>query len=115
MKLILNKIFPRLAGTVALALTTVTLLGRGVSAIEVEIKPQVLNGLHYPTSSQQFFERGKRNFEQEIQLMLQRLQSSPETLLHITDELPAEIREEWLRQEELWLQENLQIEPQDSI
>ncbi len=112
MKPILNKIFPRLAGTVALALTTLTLFGREASAIEVEIKQEVLNGLYYPTSSQQFFERGKRTFEQETQLMLQRLQSSPENLLHITDELPAEIREEWLRQEKLWLQENLQIQPQ---
>ncbi|NET55787.1 MAG: hypothetical protein F6K47_06355 [Symploca sp. SIO2E6] len=106
MKTILNQIFPRLAGTTALATTALTLLSGGASAVEVEIKQQVLNGLYYPTSSQQFFERGRRTFEQEIQLMLRRLQSSPETLLHIGDELPAQMREEWLQEEEVWLQES---------
>jgi|GEM_PF-4632457 len=115
MKLILNTIFPRLAGATALALTTLMLLSGRVSAVKVDIKQQVLNGLHYPTTSQQFFERGKRTLEQEIQLILQRLQSSPETLLHIRKDLPVQMREEWLRQEELWLQENPQIVPLDSI
>jgi hypothetical protein len=115
MKPTLNKIFPGLASTKALAVTALTLLSGRASAAEVEIKQQVLNSLHYPTSSQQFFERGKRSLEQEIQMILQRLQSSPETLLYIGDDLPAQMGEEWLRQEELWLQENPQIVPQDTI
>ncbi|NEP62392.1 MAG: hypothetical protein F6K31_36585 [Symploca sp. SIO2G7] len=113
MKPILNQIFPRLASTTALAVTTLMLVSGEAFGVEVEIKQQVLNGLHYPTSSQQFFERGKLTFEQEIQLMLQRLQSSPETLLHIREDLPTQMHEEWLRQEELRLQENPQIVPQD--
>ncbi|NES21999.1 MAG: hypothetical protein F6K41_24525 [Symploca sp. SIO3E6] len=115
MKPILYKIFPRLAGTTALAVTTLMLGSGEAFAAEVEIPPQVLNGLHYPTSSQRFFDQGKRTFEQEIQLMLQRLQSSPETLLQIREDVPAQMREEWLLQEELRLQENPHIVPQDAI
>ncbi|NER48533.1 MAG: hypothetical protein F6J92_17885 [Symploca sp. SIO1A3] len=111
MKPILHKIFPRLVGTTALTVTTLMLGSGEAFSAEVEITQQVINGLHYPTNSQRFFEQGRRTFEQEIQLMLQRLQSSPETLLHIREDLPAQIREEWLLQEELRIQENPQIVP----
>lgn len=112
---ILSKIFSRLAATTGLVVTVFTLLSGRVSAAEVELQQQVLNGLHYPTSSQQFFERGRRTLEQEIQLILQRLRSSPETILYIRDDLPEPMSEEWLRQEKLWLQEHPQIMPQDTI
>ena len=110
---ILSKIFSRLATTTGLVATVFILLSGRMSAAEVEPQ-QVLNGLHYPTSFQQFFERGRLTLEQEIQLILQRLQSSPETILYIRDNLPESMYEEWLRQEKLWLQEHPQIMPQDT-
>ena len=48
---------------------------------------QVINGLVSPNSSQQFFEAGNRQLEQEIEQLLQKGESSSERILHIDQDL----------------------------
>ena len=55
------------------------------------IPQQVTNGL-YRSSSEDFFEQGKRQFETEIQILMRQLLTEPESLLNISDEV--QIKEE---------------------
>ncbi|MFB2938842.1 hypothetical protein ACE1B6_26620 [Aerosakkonemataceae cyanobacterium BLCC-F154] len=55
------------------------------------VPQRVINGL-YRSSSEDFFQQGKRQFEQEIKILMQQLLIEPESLLNISDEV--EIKEE---------------------
>ncbi|MCT7951223.1 hypothetical protein NG798_15595 [Ancylothrix sp. C2] len=79
---ILNKITPT-----TLALATIAGLTKPASAIE--IPHSVLNGLYYPTGSQQFFSQGRQQFEKELQTWQKKRLDIPENLLKITDETPT--------------------------
>ncbi|MGA9380664.1 MAG: hypothetical protein WBV73_18010 [Phormidium sp.] len=57
------------------------------------IPQRVTNGL-YRSSSEDFFAEGKRQFEQEIQILMRQLLIEPESLLNISDEV--QIKEEEL-------------------
>lgn len=70
-------------------LTLVTLAGLFKPASAIEIPHSVLNGLYYPTGSQQFFNQGRQQFEKEIDILLKKRLSSPEKLLKIPSETPA--------------------------
>jgi hypothetical protein len=48
---------------------------------------QVLNGLVAPTSSQQYFEQGQQQLEQEIQHLRKQEEYPSESILHISEEL----------------------------
>lgn len=50
------------------------------------IPQRVTNGL-YRSSSEDFFQQGKRQFEKEIQILMQQLLVEPESLLNISDEV----------------------------
>lgn len=47
---------------------------------------RITNGL-YRSSSQDFFEQGKRQFDKEIEILIQQLLIEPESLLNIIDEV----------------------------
>lgn len=79
---ILKKITPA-------TLTLVTLAGLSNPASAIEIPHSVINGLYYPTGSQQFFNQGRQQFEKEIEILLKKRLSSPENLLKIPSEMPA--------------------------
>lgn len=66
------------------ALTVVLFLSSPILANNVP--QQITNGL-YRSSSQDFFEQGKRQFDKEIEILIQQLLREPESLLNISDEV----------------------------
>ena len=50
------------------------------------VPQRITNGL-YRSSSQDFFEQGKRQFDKEIEILIQQLLIEPELLLNIIDEV----------------------------
>ena len=77
----------------------------GVAASAVEIPQRTINGVYYPTGSQQFFEEGRRRFEREVQVFIQGRLYSPKTLLQVSEELRS--------QQEILHLENFQPKPSD--
>jgi hypothetical protein len=50
------------------------------------IPQRVTNGL-YRSSSEDFFQQGKRHFEKEIQILIRQLLIEPESLLNVSEEV----------------------------
>jgi len=69
---------------------------------------RVTNGL-YRSSSQEFFEQGKRQFDKEIEILIQQLLIKPESLLNINDEV--QIKDEDLIDKPNLLLDNLVANP----
>jgi hypothetical protein len=78
--------------SIAIALTSITSLAAIASVVEAQpmpstpLPPQVINGL-YPNSSERYFAEGKRQFELEIEHLLEGKYPPPESILKISDEL----------------------------
>jgi hypothetical protein len=88
MKLTLNEIFPRQTKATFLLLPAVVLLSGMVPSVGAQELPnQSSNYLYYPTNSQRFFEEGKSKFGQEIQNLIEKQPSSPDSLLQIDENL----------------------------
>lgn len=86
----------RLANATGWGISLILLLSSPILANT--IPQQVTNGL-YRSSSEDFFQQGKRQFETEIQILMRQLLSAPESLLNISDEL--KIKEEVLEKPNL--------------
>lgn len=89
MKTNLDRIFHRLVNATVWGVTLIILLSSPLLANT--IPHRVINGL-YRSSSEDFFEQGRREFEQEIEILMQQLLIEPESLLNISDEV--EVKEE---------------------
>lgn len=68
------------------------------------VPQRITNGL-YRSSSEDFFEQGKRQFEKEIQILMQQLLIEPESLLTISDEV--QIKDEELLEKPDFLSDNI--------
>lgn len=86
MKIFTQKI-QKLTTPATLALVILTILSK--PALTIEISPSVLNGLYYPTGSQQFFSQGRQQFEKEIENLQKKRLNFPENLLKINSETPT--------------------------
>lgn len=84
MKLTLNLIVYQVINSTLGALTLILFLSSPLLANNVP--QQITNGL-YRSSSQDFFEQGKRQFDKEIEILIQQLLIEPESLLNISDEV----------------------------
>ncbi len=84
-------------------MTAIGLLLVRVSAVRTEVPPssvpafqsQVINGLVSPNSSQQFFQAGNQQLEQEIEQLLEVQQTPSESILQIDQDL---LERQWLRE-----------------
>lgn len=84
MKFTLNLIVYQVINSTLGALTLILFLSSPLLANNVP--QQITNGL-YRSSSQDFFEQGKRQFDKEIEILIQQLLREPESLLNISDEV----------------------------
>ena len=102
MKVALKKILPSLATTTLLSLTSVLIVS--LPTLAIAIPGRVTNGL-YRSSSEEFFQQGRRQLDREIKIILERRLTEPENLLEISDEL--------LQQQERSPLENYNISPNE--
>ncbi|OKH40508.1 hypothetical protein NIES2119_02530 [[Phormidium ambiguum] IAM M-71] len=84
MKSSLNHLVSQVINTTLGALTLMLFFSSPLLANNVP--QQITNGL-YRSSSQDFFEQGKRQFDKEIEILIQQLLIEPESLLNISDEV----------------------------
>lgn len=121
MKLINNNIDSRLAIAINLATPIILLAGELTGALQAQTAnqqslgqnfsqpevSQVLNGiLSQNSSSQQFFEEGRCFCEREIELLQERKDSAPESVLQVSKEI--------LNQKDISTEQLPQVLPRDS-
>lgn len=84
MKLPLNQVVYQVINVTVGTLTLMLFFNSPLLANNVPHR--LTNGL-YRSSSQEFFEQGKRQFDKEIEILIQQLLRKPESLLNINDEV----------------------------
>ncbi|XWK90252.1 MAG: hypothetical protein U7127_09435 [Phormidium sp.] len=103
MKILMARIGCRLVNGTLGGLSLILL--QSSSLLANTIPYQVTNGF-YRSSSEDFFQQGKRQFEKEIQILMRQLLSEPESLLNISDEVQ-------IKEEEVL--ENHNLSPDNSV
>lgn len=102
MKFSLNQIVYQLINSTVGGLALTVLLSSPLLANN--IPQRITNGL-YRSSSEDFFEQGKRKLEEEIQILMQQLLIEPESLLNISNRV--QIKDEELLENPEFLSDNI--------
>jgi hypothetical protein len=91
-----------LAIFVTMSLVSAALLGNNISPAHAQQRSQAPNSLFYPTSSQRFFEQGRKQLDIEIQHLQKNTPAAP-PILNISADVFQQ-QQTWLQQQEIWLQ-----------